>query len=171
MLQRFKGMQPYAHEQSFIAHNASIIGDVKIAEDVSIWFGAVLRGDINSINIGKGSNIQDNCVIHVGKDDNRTNIGEYVTVGHGAIVHGSTVGSHCLIGMGAILLDGAEIGSYTIIGAGSLVPQGKKIPSGVLCLGSPAKVMRFLTEEEKASLHESAQTYIDLYKGYISFEK
>jgi carbonic anhydrase/acetyltransferase-like protein (isoleucine patch superfamily) len=171
MIQRFKGNSPSVHEKSFIADNASIIGDVVISEDVSIWFGAVLRGDINSINIGKGSNVQDNCVIHVGKENNKTNIGEYVTIGHGAIVHGSTVGNHCLVGMGAIILDGAEIGSYTIVGAGSLVPQGKKIPSGVLCLGSPAKVVRFLTEEEKASLHESAQIYIDLYKEYICFEK
>ena len=171
MIQSFNGNRPDIHEKSFIADNSSIIGEVHISEDVSIWFGAVVRGDINSINIGKGSNIQDNCVIHVGKDDNKTNIGEYVTIGHGAIVHGSTVENHCLIGMGAIILDGAEIGSYSIIGAGSLVPQGKKIPSGVLCLGSPAKVIRFLTEEEKASLHESAQKYIDLYKEYISFEK
>jgi carbonic anhydrase/acetyltransferase-like protein (isoleucine patch superfamily) len=165
MIISFQNKKPNISNNSFIAENTTVIGDVTIGEEVSVWFGVVIRGDLDSIHIGKGSNIQDNCVVHVGYN-NKTTIGDYVTVGHGAIVHGAEIGDNCLIGMGAVILDGAELGDYTIVAAGSLVPPGKKIPSGVLCLGNPAKVVRELTEEEKIGLVQSARNYIELYKNY-----
>ena len=145
----------------------SYYGDVSIEDKSSIWFGAVLRGDDNYIRIGKGTNIQDNAVIHVTKDTNPTIIGDYVTVGHNAIIHGATVEDHCLIGMGAIVLDGSVIGKNTIIGAGSLVTGGKEIPEGVLCLGSPAKVIRKLREDEIEKLYDSGEHYIKLAEIYL----
>lgn len=166
MLYKFENKYPDIKESAFIAQSADIIGDVTIGEDCSIWFGAVLRGDENYITVGKGTNIQDNAIVHIAWDQYPTEIGEYVTVGHGAIVHACKVGNYCLIGMGATVLDGAEIGDYTIVGAGSVVTGGKKIPSGVLVLGSPAKVVRELTEEEKKNLEKSAQNYIDLSKKF-----
>lgn len=166
MIYKFEDKYPDIHESAFIAPSADIIGEVTIEEDCSIWFGTVLRGDDNYIKIGKGTNIQDNCTMHIAGVKYPTEIGEYVTVGHGAIVHACTVGNYCLIGMGSIVLDGSEIGEYTIIGAGSVVTGGKKIPSGVLAIGSPAKVIRELTEEEKKNLEKSAQNYIELSRKF-----
>ena len=167
MLYKFLDKFPVINDDSFIADSADIIGDVHISEEVSIWFKAVLRGDGNAIVIGRGSNVQDNCIIHINTGEYSTNIGEYVTIGHGAIIHGAKVGDNSLIGMGTIILDGAEVGSNTIVGAGSLIPPGKKIPDGVLCMGSPIKVIRKLDEEEKLKLKSSALQYIELYKKYL----
>lgn len=167
MLHRFKDRFPVMSTECFAAQSADIIGDVNIAEDASIWFGAVLRGDLNSIYVGRGSNIQDNCVLHANEGQSPICIGEYVTVGHGSILHGCVIGNHTLIGMGSTIMDGAEIGEETIIGASSLITSGKNIPSGVLCMGSPAKVIRELTEEEKKSLMDSAEEYIKISKSYI----
>jgi carbonic anhydrase/acetyltransferase-like protein (isoleucine patch superfamily) len=166
MILSFDNVFPQIDERSFVAASADIIGDVTISEDASIWFGSVLRGDGNRIFIGKGTNIQDNCIVHINPGEFPTIIGENVTVGHGVIVHGAKIGNKSLIGMGSIILDGAEIGENTIIGAGSLVPQGKKIPSGVLCMGSPAKVIRELSSEETGKLMISAEHYINLSKKY-----
>lgn len=166
MIHKFEDNYPEIHKNTFVAESSDIIGNIIIKEDCSIWFGAVLRADDNSIVIEKGTNIQDNCVVHINSGVNSTVIGEGVTVGHSAIVHGCKVGNHCLIGIGAIILDGAEIGDYTIIGAGSLVTQGAKIPSGVLCLGSPAKIIRELSDDEKKGLDDSAMHYIKLSKKY-----
>ena len=166
MLYKFRGYKPKISESSFIAGSADIIGNVTIEDDASIWFGAVLRGDVNSVRIGRGTNIQDNCTIHVHEDNSFVNVGEYVTVGHNVTLHGCKIGKFSLIGMGSIVLDGAEIGEQTMIGAGSLVTSNKVIPSGVLCVGSPAKVVRELTDEEKLSLRDSADNYIDLSKEY-----
>jgi carbonic anhydrase/acetyltransferase-like protein (isoleucine patch superfamily) len=166
MLYNFEDKKPKVAESAFIAQSADVIGDVTIEEDCSIWFGAVLRGDDNYIRVGKGTNIQDNCTVHITGDRYPTEIGEHVTIGHGAIIHACRIGNCCLIGMGAIVLDGAEVGEYSIIGAGSVVTGGKKIPSGVLALGSPAKMIRELTEEEKKNLEESAKYYIELSKKY-----
>lgn len=166
MIMGFKNTKPQIHESCFIAPTADIIGDVILEEDVNIWFGTVIRADGNAIKIGKNTNIQDNSVVHIAGENIDTIIGENVTVGHNAIVHGCVVGDNCLIGMGAIILNRAEIGNNTIIGAGSLVTEGKKIPSGVLCLGSPAKVIRNLTEEEIGGLKKHAQGYVDLSKDY-----
>lgn len=165
MIYKFKNKIPKVSHKAFVAKSADIIGEVSVDEDVSIWFGAVVRGDNNSITIKKGANIQDKCILHV-TGDHSIYIGEYSSVGHNAIVHGCKIGKHSLIGMGSTILDGAEIGDYTIIGAASLVTKGKKIPSGVLCMGSPAKVIRNLTEDEIHSLKKNADNYIELSKKY-----
>lgn len=166
MIYKYEDKYPSIDDSAFIAGSADIIGDVTIKEDCSIWFGAVIRGDENYIRIGKGTNIQDNCTVHINSGDYPTEIGEYVTVGHGAIVHACKIGNCVLVGMGAIVLDGAEVGDYSIIGAGSVVAGGKKIPSGVLVLGSPGKIVRELTEEEKKGLEASAKNYISFSKKY-----
>ncbi|AOY76946.1 gamma carbonic anhydrase family protein [Clostridium formicaceticum] len=159
MIKDLKNKKVKVHESCFIAETADIIGDVTIGEDSSIWYKTVLRGDDNYIKVGKSTNIQDNSVVHI-SHLYPTVIGNYVTIGHNAIIHACTIGDCTLIGMGAIVLDGAEVGSETIIGAGSLVAPGKKIPSGVLAIGSPAKVVRELTEEEKKGLRDSAEGYV-----------
>lgn len=165
MIRKYKDISPLIHESCFVADSADVIGEVTAQENVSIWFGAVLRADVASIQIGKGSNVQDNCVFHVSHDAGLV-IGENVTIGHGAILHSCKIGNNCLIGMGSIILDGAEIGDNTLIGAGSLVAPNKKIPSGVLCLGSPAKVVRELSEEEINEITASAEHYIEIAKEY-----
>lgn len=166
MVHNFKDKSPVILKKSFIAKSADIIGNVTLKEDSSIWFGAVIRGDCDKILVGKGTNIQDNCTVHC--DVNQpTEIGDYVTIGHNSVIHGCKIRDNVLIGMGAIILNGAEIGENTIIGAGSLVTQGKKIPSGVLCMGSPAKVIRELTEEEVKAIKDSAVHYIHSSKEYM----
>ncbi len=167
MLIPYKGKTPIIHPSAFIAEGAIIAGDVKIAEDASIWFNSVVRGDVNYITIGKGTNIQELSSLHVDTGTFPLIIGEYVTVGHNAILHGCTIKDFALIGMGAVILNGAEIGEYSIIGAGALVTEGAKIPPGTLVLGIPAKVKRELTEKEKGLLKHSAEHYIEIAKGYI----
>lgn len=165
MIIKYKNFNPKVDESAFVANSADVIGKVTLEEDTSIWFGAVLRGDCNSIYIGKGSNIQDNSTVHVG-ENSKAEIGEYVIVGHNAIIHGCKIGDNCLIGMGSTILNDAEIGEGTIVGAGSLVTSGKKIPSGVLCMGSPAKVIRELTEKEREHVRASVLFYIEESKNY-----
>ena len=160
MIKGYQGIEPKIDESVFVAESADIIGKVTIGKNSSIWYNTTLRGDEQSITIGENTNIQDGSVVHIGWDK-ETIIGNNVTIGHKALVHGCTIGDNTLIGMGAIVLDGAEIGAFTLVGAGSLVPPGKKIPSGVLVMGSPAKVIRDLTEEEKKSLTKSAMNYIE----------
>ncbi len=164
MLYSWKEKFPVINSNTFITEGNHIVGDVTIGPMCSIWYGAVLRGDDNYITIGEGSNVQDNCVIHVGINNKPTIIGNYVTIGHSAIVHGAKVGDNVLIGMGAIIMDGAVIGKNTIIAAGTLVPQGKSIPEGVLCVGSPAKIIRTLNENEILDITKSAKHYINLWK-------
>ena len=159
MLKAVKGKSPVIDSSCFVAETADVMGDVRVASNASIWYKAVLRGDDNYIEIGENSNIQDNTVIHVA-ELYPTIIGNNVTIGHSAIIHACKIGNNCLIGMGAIVLDGAEIGDETIIGAGSIVSSGKQIPSGVLALGTPAKVIRELTQEEKQNLKVSAEKYV-----------
>lgn len=171
MIQKFKKFKPEIHENCFIAGNADIIGKVMIEEEANIWFGVVLRGDLNKIHIGKGSNIQDNCTVHVDTDGTGTEVGEFVTVGHNSVLHGCRIGDRSLIGMGSIILEGAVIGEDTIIGAGSLVTSNKIIPPGVLCMGSPAKVIRELTAGEKQSLRKNADEYIELANEYKLIER
>lgn len=160
MILIFKHKKPSIHKSCFIAENSTIIGAVTIEESSSIWYNAVVRADVNNIYIGKGTNIQDNCTLHV-NHNSPLSIGEYVTVGHNAILHGCTIGNNVLIGMGSIIMDDVEIGDNTIIGAGSLVSPGKTIPSGVLCLGSPAKIIRQLKPNEIKNLSLSANNYIE----------
>ncbi len=165
MIHKFGEYAPIIHDSCLITDSAEVIGEVFIEEKVSVWFNAVIRADDNKIFIGKGSNIQDNCTLHTGVMDD-IYIGENVTVGHGAIVHGCKINNNCIIGMGAIILDGAEIGENTIIGAGSVVTSNKVIPSGVLCIGSPAKVVRELTEDDLMMNEKSAEHYSNLIEAY-----
>ena len=144
-----------------IVKESVVLGDVTISEDSTVLFHAVLRGDCEKIVIGKCSNIQDNCTIHADAGYPAV-IGAHVTVGHNAVLHGCTVGAGSLIGMGAVVLNGAQIGRECLIGAGSLVLEGQVIPDGSLAAGSPAKVKRLLTEEERRRLHESSQAYIQV---------
>lgn len=152
-------------EDLFIAPGAVCMGDVALGKDCSIWYHATVRADRAPIKIGIGSNIQDNCVVHVDKGFSVT-IGNYVTVGHGAILHGCQVGDGSLIGMGAIILNGAKIGKNCIVAAGALVTQNTEIPDGMLAMGSPAKVIRKLTEEEIASNRKNAEEYIEEAREY-----
>ena len=145
-------------ERVYIAEGAKIIGDVQIGEDSSVWYNAVIRGDSNSIIIGKNTNVQDNAVLHT-SHSHALSVGDNVTIGHGAIVHGCTIGNNVLIGMGAIVLDGTVVEDNCIIGAGALVTQNKVIPSGSLALGNPAKVVRELKEEEIVSILKNADEY------------
>jgi len=144
----------------YLAKTAVVLGDVSIGSHSSVWYGAVLRGDINRIIVGHHSNIQDNAVLHLA-DDYACIVGNWVTVGHGAIVHACTVGDEVLVGMGAVILDGVVIGKQTIIGAKALVTQGMKIPPGSLVFGAPAKIVRKLTPKERAGLKWWAEKYVD----------
>lgn len=144
----------------FLAPGAHVVGDVTLSENVNIWYGAVLRGDTGSITVGEGTNIQDNCVLH-----EETTVGADCTVGHGAILHGCTVGDRCLIGMGAIVLNGARLGAECMVGAGALVTGKTDVPDGSLLLGSPAKVVRPLSDEERQNLLEDAKVYVEKAKN------
>lgn len=150
---------PRVHPTVFVAPGATVVGDVSIGEEASVWFGAVLRGDINRIIIGAQTNIQDAAVVHLA-DAHAAIIGERVTVGHGAIVHACTISDEVLVGMGAIILDGAEIGSRSIVGANTLVTTGMQVPAGSLVLGSPGKVVRQLSPDEQASIESWALKYV-----------
>lgn len=152
--------QPTIDPEAFIAEGAVVRGDVRIERNASIWYNAVLRGDVDSIAVGEGSNIQDGCVVHVDRG-RPVRIGRNVTVGHGAIVHGCTIGDGTLIGMGAIILNGAVIGEGCIVGAGALVTQGKHIPAGTLVVGSPARTVRAVTPEEREHNLANAQLYVE----------
>lgn len=155
----YQGQTPVLAKGAWIAPGAHVAGRVTLGEDVSIWYGAVLRADINTISIGARSNIQDNAVLHLA-DNFGVVLGEDVVVGHGAILHACTVGNNVLVGMGSIVMDGAEIGDDCVIAAGALVPPGKKIPAGSLVVGSPGKVARETTQAERDSNRAMAQKYI-----------
>lgn len=159
MIIEHKGIKPKVHETCFIANSAEIIGDVEIGRNTSIWYSCVLRADYKKIAIGEYTNIQDASVIHISKDYD-TIIGDYVTVGHKAIVHACKIGNNVLIGMGSIILDGAEVEDNVLVGAGSIVTPGKRIPSGSLVLGTPARVVRKLSDEEIKQLKQSAIDYV-----------
>ena len=143
--------------KSYIAPNATVVGDVVLGENVNIWYGAVLRGDSGTITLGEGTNVQDNCIIH-----ENTITGAFCTVGHGAILHGCTLGNDCLIGMGSIVLDGAVLGDGCLVGAGALVTGKTNAPAGTVLLGSPAKAVKTLPPEQIAHHRENAEHYIQL---------
>lgn len=159
-LDTFLRRTPKLGKGVYIARTGIVFGDVTLGAHSSVWFGAVLRGDINRIVVGHHSNIQDNAVLHLA-DDFACRVGNWVTVGHSAIVHACTVGDEVLVGMGAVILDGAVIGKQSLIGARALVTQGTKIPPGSLVLGAPAKVVRPLTAKERAGLKWWAEKYVD----------
>lgn len=142
-----------------------IVGDSHLEEECNVWFHATIRGDMSPIHIGRGTNVQDNAVIHT--DTNcPTNIGKYVTIGHSAIVHACTVGDYALIGMGSVILNNAEVGDYAMVGAGCLVPPGKKVPARTLVVGNPMRIIRELTDEEIQANIDNADHYIELSKAY-----
>lgn len=159
-LDRFLARRPKLGRGVYIARGAAVLGDVTLGDFSSVWYNAVLRGDINRIVVGHHSNIQDNAVLHLA-DDFPCIVGNYVTIGHSAVVHACKVGDETLVGMGAVILDGAVIGKQSIIGAKALVTQGAKIPAGSLVLGAPAKVVRALTREERAGLRMWADKYVE----------
>lgn len=158
-LECFLGKDPHIDPTAYVAPEAVVIGDVRLAAHTSVWPTTVLRGDINYIEVGEGSNIQDGAIVHLA-DDFPAVIGRHVTVGHRAIVHAATVEDECLIGMGATVLDGARIGKQSLVGAHALVPQGMKVPPGSLVLGAPAKVKRALSPDERARLRGWAEKYV-----------
>jgi len=164
----FDGKRPKVDASAFVADNATVIGDVAIGARSSIWFGAVLRGDVFHIRIGEDTSIQDNSVIHVTHGLYGTRVGSKVTVGHQVTLHGCTVGDLCIVGMGAVILDQAEVGDRCIVGAGALVTPGTKIPAGHLAVGSPARPKRPLTEEELTWLEASALHYVELINKYAA---
>ena len=158
-LERHLGRKPDTARAAFVASSATIVGDVVLGARSSVWFGCVLRGDINSIEIGEGTNIQDLTMVHLA-DDYAAKVGRYCTVGHSAIIHACEIGDECLVGMGATVLDGAKIGERCIIGANSLVTQRFVAPPGSMILGSPAKVVRALSQAEQTALRGWAEKYI-----------
>lgn len=166
MIRDLKGKKTIIDKDTFIADNASVMGDVNIGKGSSIWYGAVLRGDAGNITIGEFTNIQDNCTLHT-EVNSPVKIGDYTVVGHNAIIHGCTIGNNCLIGMGAIVLDDAVIGDNCIIGAGALVSGGKVIPSNSLVLGMPGKVVRQVTDEEIEGIKNNALGYNRRAKEHI----
>lgn len=171
ILRPYEGKEPRLGNRVFVAENAAIIGDVELGDDCSIWFSATLRGDVNAIRIGARTNVQDNCTIHVTHLAWPTIIGEDVTIGHGAIVHGCTVHRGALIGMGSRVLDGAVIGESALVGAGALVPEGMQVPPRTLVVGVPARVRRPLTEDELAHLERSWRNYVEYKDKYLKDER
>lgn len=155
----------FESENYFIAHNATLVGSIVIGDNVSIWFNAVLRADDDVITIGADTNIQDGSVLHVDAGSPLT-LGRGVTVGHKAMVHGCTVGNYSLIGINAVVLDGAQIGNYCLIGANTLIPEGKIIPDGSLVVGSPGRVIRQLSDEQRARLEWGAAHYVENGKRF-----
>ena len=171
MLKGFLGTQPQISETAYVAENAVVIGDVVIGENSSVWFGCVLRGDVNNIRIGSRTNIQDLSVIHVSTKENPTVLEDEVTVGHSVTLHGCYVETGSLIGIGAVVLDGARIGKNSLVAAGSLVTPNTQIPPRSLVMGSPAKVKRELTDEEIADLKKYWQNYVKLTEVYLADKK
>jgi gamma-carbonic anhydrase len=163
-----KGLTPQLGAGVFVAPTASVIGDVVLGDESSIWFGAVLRGDVFPIRVGARTNVQDNAVVHVTGGKAATTIGDDVTVGHLALVHGCTIGSRCLVGMGSILLDGAIIEDDCVIAAGSLVPPRMRVPTGSLVMGRPAKVVRALTQADFEHIREAGALYVGYARDFAT---
>jgi carbonic anhydrase/acetyltransferase-like protein (isoleucine patch superfamily) len=163
----YNGIRPLLGKECFIAESAVISGRVIIQDFSSVWFGAVIRGEVDSIKVGQKSNLQDNCVVHADLGF-PAQLGDHVSVGHGAIIHGATIGNNCLIGMGSILLNGCKIGNDSIVGAGSLVVQGAEFPERSLVLGSPARAKRTLSEVEVEDIRMNAQHYDEFRALYLA---
>lgn len=157
---------PAVDDSCFQAPDSVIIGDVTIGAESSIWFKAVIRGDINYVRIGSWTNIQDGCIVHVTGGTSPTEIGDYVTVGHGAVLHGCRIGNGCLVGMGAIVLDDAEIGDGSLIAAGTLVKAGMKVPSRAMVAGNPAVIKREISDKEARGFLDWARQYREYARGY-----
>lgn len=168
MIRTFQGITPTIPKSCFIEATAVVIGDVVMGEDSSVWFNAVIRGDVHYIRIGSRTNIQDLCMLHVTHDTHPLIIGNEVTVGHHVVLHGCTIQDRVLVGMGAIVMDGAVIGEDSVVGAGALVVEGTVVPPKSLILGSPARVRRSVTDKELAWIKESAENYVRYARQYFS---
>ncbi len=168
MVRTFQGIKPTIPKSCFIEETAVVIGEVVMGEDCSVWFNAVIRGDVNYIRIGERTNVQDLCMLHVTHDTHPLIIGNDVTIGHHVVLHGCTIQDRVLVGMGAIIMDGAVIGEDSVVGAGALVTEGTAVPPKSLILGSPAKVKRPVTEKELAWVRESAENYVRYARQYLS---
>jgi len=168
MLRPHRGRVPRVHPTAYIDDSAQVIGDVEIGEESSVWMAAVIRGDVNRIRIGRRTNVQDGTVVHVMKDTHETVIGNDVTIGHAAVVHGCTIEDRCLVGMGAILLNGARIGGGSIVAAGSLIVEGMIVPPRSLVMGSPARVKRSLSDAEVAEIQMYADRYVQYRLDYMN---
>jgi carbonic anhydrase/acetyltransferase-like protein (isoleucine patch superfamily) len=164
----FDGKAPRLHDSVFVAETALVVGDVVVGEQSTIWFGAVVRGDVNSVRIGARTNVQDQSVIHVTRGTHPTVVGDDVTLGHRVTLHGCTVKDRCIIGMGSIVLDGSVVGEESLVGAGSVVAPGTVVPPRTLALGTPARVKRPLTAAEIGRIRESADRYVQYAKRYLS---
>lgn len=169
-LARHLGRKPDTARAAFVAANATVLGNVTLGPNSSVWYGCVLRGDINSIEIGEGTNIQDLTMVHLA-DDYGVKVGRYCTIGHSAIIHACEIGDECLIGMGATILDGAQIGDHCIVGANALVTQRFVAPPGSMILGAPARVARALTEKELMGLRAWAEKYIAVAKAHAALKQ
>jgi carbonic anhydrase/acetyltransferase-like protein (isoleucine patch superfamily) len=168
MLRSYKGRLPAVHPTAYVDDSAQVIGDVEIGEASSVWMNVVIRGDVHRIRIGRRSNVQDGTVVHVMRGTHETTIGDEVTIGHGAIVHGCTLRDRILVGMGAILLNGVDVGEDCIVAAGTLLPENTRIPPRSLVMGSPGKVRRTLTEEDVVSIRDYAERYVGYRLDYMS---
>jgi gamma-carbonic anhydrase len=168
VIRAYEGKRPQLGRHVFLAETCAVIGDVVIGDESSIWYGTVLRGDGYPIRIGARSNLQDGTLVHVTTDQFATIIGDDVTIGHGAIVHGCTIEDRCLIGMGATILDGARIGRGSLVGAGALITPGTNIPPDSLVLGAPAKVVRPIKPSEREQIEFGAAHYVELARRYLA---
>ncbi len=168
MIRPYKGLWPKLGERVYVDASAQVIGDVELGDHASVWMNAVVRGDVHSIRIGAYSNIQDNCVVHVFKALHPTVVADHVTVGHSVTLHGCTIGSFCLIGMAATILNDAKIGDECIVAAGTLVPEGMEVPPCSLVMGLPAKVRREITAAEREGLRRYAENYFEYKETYLA---
>lgn len=170
ILKEYRGLSPRIGRNVYLADNVVLIGDVVLEDDVSIWWGSVLRGDCGQIHVGRGSNVQDGCMLHATTDHSTTRLGPNVSVGHHAIIHGADVAEGALVGMKSVLLDLAQIGSYAIVGAGAVVPERMEVPANHLVAGVPAKVKKELPDENRQARLDHAQEYRDLAAVYLQQE-
>ncbi|MHB8527045.1 MAG: gamma carbonic anhydrase family protein [Candidatus Acidiferrales bacterium] len=168
MIRAYCGRTPQIAGSAYIDEAATIIGDVQIGEDSSVWPSVVIRGDVHYIRIGERTNVQDGSVLHVMRDEHPLVLGDNVTIGHGVVLHGCTIESRCLIGMGSIILNGAKIGTGSIVAAGTLVTEGAIVPPGSLFMGHPGKLRRALTEEDLASIDDYAARYVSYKNSYMA---
>lgn len=168
LIRSFGDKHPIIAADTFVAETAVLVGDVRVGRRSSLWYGAVLRGDVYHIRIGDETSIQDNTVVHVTSGRFSTTVGSRVTVGHSVVLHGCAIEDDCIIGMGATIMDRAQIGRFCVVGAGALVTPGTVIEEGQLVLGSPARAKRALTDEERSWIHSSAQHYVELSRAYLA---
>lgn len=166
MIHAYRGVMPKVHSSAWVADSADVNGDVELGEEASVWFSTVVRGDVNFLRVGRGTNLQDGTVVHVNRNGTPTILGDYVTVGHAARLHGCHIKSNCLIGIGAVVLDGAALEDECVVAAGAVVSPGTLVPKGSLLMGAPARVKRQVTEKDLQLIYNSAKSYVALAAEY-----